>query len=302
MGDIKLGIMPAFKEGVITDPRWCHEFAEMVEAEGVESIWTVEHVVVAKDYEPRYSYSESGRMPGAPGSGTVMPDPLETLAFFAACTERVRLGTAVLVLTLHQPAIVAKRVATIDNLSQGRVSLGVGSGWQIEEYRACGVPYEGRGRRLDDAIVALRELWQPGYRTHRGEFFEFVDCESLPTPVQAGGPPIIIGGSTEIAARRAGRLGDGFYPYVISPEDLAKRVETIHTTAREHGRDPDAIEITVWPGSWKPGSTLDLDVVRRFTEVGAHRMTMSAQESGATEVSQIRDLVRRVQDEVISNL
>jgi probable F420-dependent oxidoreductase len=287
---------------VITDPRWCHEFAEMVEAEGVESIWTVEHVVVAKDYEPRYSYSASGRMPGAPGSGTVMPDPLEMLAFFASCTERVRLGTAVLVLTLHQPAVVAKRVSTIDNLSNGRVSLGVGSGWQIEEYRACGVPYEGRGRRLDDAIVALRELWQPGYRTHRGEFFEFVDCESLPEPVQTGGPPIIIGGSTEIAARRAGRLGDGFYPYVISPEDLATRIETIHQTAREHGRDPDAIEITVWPGSWKPGSTLDLDVVRRFTEVGAHRMTMSAQESGATEVSQIRDLVRRVQDEIISNL
>ena len=118
MGDIKLGIMPAFKAGVITDPRWCHEFAEMVEAEGVESIWTVEHVVVAKDYEPRYSYSASGRMPGAPGSGTVMPDPLEMLAFFASCTERVRFGTAVLVLTLHQPAVVAKRVATIDNLSQ----------------------------------------------------------------------------------------------------------------------------------------------------------------------------------------
>jgi alkanesulfonate monooxygenase SsuD/methylene tetrahydromethanopterin reductase-like flavin-dependent oxidoreductase (luciferase family) len=105
-----------------------------------------------------------------------------------------------------------------------------------------------------------------------------------------------------VAARRAGRLGDGFYPYVISPEDLATRIETIHRTAREHGRDPSAIEITVWPGSWKPGSTLDLEVVRRFTEVGAHRLTMSAQESGATDVTQIRDLVRRVQDEIISNL
>jgi probable F420-dependent oxidoreductase len=292
--------MPAFKAGVITDRRWLHEFAEMIEAEGVESVWTVEHVVVAKDYEPRYSYSASGRMPGAPG--TVMPDPLELLAFFASCTERVRLGTAVLVLTLHQPAVVAKRVATIDQISGGRVNLGVGSGWQIEEYRACGVPYEGRGQRLDEAIVALRELWQPGYRTHRGPCFEFVDCESLPQPAQPGGPPIVIGGSTEIAARRAGRLGDGFYPYVISPEDLAKRIETIRATARLHGRDPDAVEITVWPGSWKPGSTLDLATVRRFTEVGAHRLNMSAQESGATDVNEIRDLVRRVQDEIISNL
>ena len=165
MGDIKLGIMPAFKDGVITDPRWCHEFAEMVEAEGVESIWTVEHVVVAKDYEPRYSYSANGRMPGA--SGTVMPDPLEMLAFFASCTERVRLGTAVLVLTLHQPAVVAKRVATIDNLSNGRVSLGVGSGWQIEEYRACGVPYDGgsparRGDRRVARVVDARLPHAPG--------------------------------------------------------------------------------------------------------------------------------------------
>jgi probable F420-dependent oxidoreductase len=272
----------------------------MLEAEGVESVWAVEHVVVAKDYEPRYSYSASGRMAGAPD--TVMPDPLEWLSFVAACTERLRLGTAVLVLTLHQPAVVAKRVATLDNLSGGRVLLGVGSGWQIEEYRACGVPYEGRGARLDEAIVALRALWQPGYRTHHGPCFAFDECESKPDPVAPGGPPIVIGGSTEVAARRAGRLGDGFYPYVVAPEDLAARIDTIRRTARAHGRDPDAVEITAWPGSWKPGCSLDLDVMRRFAEVGARRLVVSAQESGSTDLGEIRDFIRRVQDEIIAKL
>ena len=125
----------------------------------MESIWTVEHVVVANNYEPRYSYSESGRMPGAPG--VVMPDPLEMLAFMASVTERVRLGTGVVVLPLHPPAVMAKRVATLDALSGGRVILGVGSGWQIEEYTACGVPYEGRGDRLDECIVPCGSCGPP---------------------------------------------------------------------------------------------------------------------------------------------
>jgi probable F420-dependent oxidoreductase len=300
MGDISLGVLPVFKQGFVDNPAHTRAFVEMLEAESIESVWAVEHVVVAEDYEPRYSYSESGRMGGAPD--TVMPDPLDWLSFVAACTQRINLGTAVLVLTLHQPAVVAKRVATLDNLSGGRVRLGVGSGWQVEEYRACGVPYEARGKRLDDAIVALRELWQPGYRTHHGEFFAFERCESKPDPVTPGGPPIIIGGSTEAAARRAGRLGDGFYPYVIGPEDLAARVATIHATAREHGRNPDAIAITAWPGSWKPGCSLDLDVMRRFAEVGVTRFVVAAQESGSTDIGAIRDFLRRVQDDIIAKL
>lgn len=300
MAAIKLGVMPAFKQGCIDDPAWLRAFCRVMEDEGVESVWTVEHVVVAQDYEPRYSYSESGRMGGAPD--TVMTDPLETLAFMAACTETVKLGTSVLVLTLHQPAVVAKRVATIDKLSNGRVLLGVGSGWQIEEYRACGVPYERRGARLDEGIVALRELWQPGYRTHVGEFFAFERCESKPDPVQPGGPPIVIGGSTSVAARRTGRLGDGFFPYVISAPDLAVRVAEIRATAVEHGRDPDAIEITAWPGSWRWGATTDLDLMREYAAVGVDRFVMSCQECGSTDIEDIRAHVRRVRDDIIAKI
>jgi probable F420-dependent oxidoreductase len=297
---ISLGVLPVFKQGYITDPVHTRAFVQMLEAEGVESVWAVEHVVVARDYEPRYSYSESGRMAGAPD--TVMPDPLEWLSFVAGCTERLRLGTGVLVLTLHQPAVVAKRAATLDNLSGGRLMLGVGSGWQIEEYAACGVPYARRGERLDDAIAALRELWQPGYRTHSGPCFSFTECESKPDPVRAGGPPIIIGGSTEAAARRAGRAGDGFFPYVVGPDQLASLLDIARATAREHGRDPDALDVTVWPGCWQRGASLDASLMRAFVDAGANRLMISAQESGASDVEPVRDYVRRVFDEGFAKL
>jgi probable F420-dependent oxidoreductase len=299
-GRVALGVMPVFKEGHITDAAHTRALVQMLEAEGVESVWAVEHVVVAKDYEPRYSYSESGRMGGAPD--TVMPDPLEWLSFVAGCTERLRLGTGVLVLTLHQPAVVAKRAATLDNLSGGRLLLGVGSGWQVEEYAACGVPYAKRGARLDDAIAALRELWQPGYRTYDGPFYSFTDCESKPDPDRAGGPPIVIGGSSEAAARRAGRTGDGFFPYVVSPEQLASLCDIARSTAVEHGRDPGALEITVWPGSWQRGASVDVDVMRAFVDAGADRLMVSAQESGASDVDGIRPFIRRVLDDVIAKL
>jgi probable F420-dependent oxidoreductase len=207
-----------------------------------------------------------------------------------------------MVLPLHQPAVVAKRVATLDNLSGGRVLLGVGSGWQIEEYRSCGVPYDRRGARLDDAIVALRELWQPGYRSHHGDFYAFDRCESKPNPLAAGGPSIIIGGSTDAAARRAGRHGNGYFPYVISPDDFAERVATVRATATSNGRNPDDVRITVWPSSHARGCSLDLDTMRRFAEVGVDRIVVGAQECGSTEIADIRDFVRRVQDEILVKL
>lgn len=295
-----LGVMPVFLQGCITDAAYSKAMVQMLEAEGVESVWTVEHVVMAEDPEPRYPYAAGGRT--AHPADTVMPDPLEWLAFAAACTDRIRLGTAVVVLPLHQPAVLAKRVATLDNLSGGRVLLGVGSGWQIEEYRACGVPYERRGARLDDGIRALRELWQPGYRTHHGEFFHIDRCESKPVPATTGGPPIIIGGSSPAAAKRAGRLGDGYFPYVISPDDFATRVATIRETASALGRDANAISITVWPSSWQRGCSLELDVMRRFAEVGVDRIVVGAQECGSAELTDVRDFVRRVQDEILAKL
>ena len=179
---MKLGIMPAFDRNTITDPDWVVAFLELAEEGGCDSVWAVEHVIVAEDYEPLYPYSPDGSMPGPPD--TAMPDPLEWLSFAAAVTKTLLLGTSVVVASQHSAAILAKRVATLDGLSKGRVRLGVGLGWQKEEYAAIGVPYERRGARLDECIEAMRALWQDGPASYDGDFVAFSKVHSVPKPVQ----------------------------------------------------------------------------------------------------------------------
>ena len=255
---MKLGIIPLMQKG-FTRPEWARPFLKMIEAAGVESVWTVEHPIVAENYEKLYSYSDDGSAPFQPD--TEMCDPLEWLGFAAGVTEHIKLGTGVLLLPLHAPIILAKRVATLDAMSGGRVLLGVGMGWQREEYQTIGVPYEERGKRLDEGIAAVRALWTESPATYHGQFYNFTRVHSDPKPTQTGGVPIVIGGSTDIAARRAGRIGDGFYPHAISPDDLALRLETMRAAARETGRDPDQIEITVSACAWKFGASADYGTV-----------------------------------------
>jgi probable F420-dependent oxidoreductase len=297
---VKLGVLPRFTRDSIVDPEWVTGFGAVCEEMGVESVWAVEHVIVAEDYEPRYPYSADGRMPGNPE--TVMPDPLEWLAYLAASTSTVRLGTSVLVLTLHSPVVVAKRVATIDALSGGRMELGVGIGWQVEEYAAVGVPYSQRGPRLDEYIDALRVLWRDDHASYDGRFVSFERVASLPKPVQAGGVPIVVGGSSEAAARRAGRHGDGFFPYVISPDDFAARAADVRAAAVEAGRDPGVVELSVWPTSWKPGAALDLDLARSYAEAGASRLVVSAQEAGGRSLDELRRFLGDYRDQVLDRL
>ena len=298
---MKLGVLPPFAAGVITDPVYVKEFAQAVESAGAESLWTVEHVVVAEHYEPLYPYSSDGRMPG-PGTGVVMPDPLHLLTFVAAHTSALRLGTSVVVAAFHSAALLAKRCATIDALSGGRLLLGVGIGWQKEEYAAVGVPYADRGRRLDEVIDAMRALWGPGPSTFEGRYQVFRDVHCDTKPVQPGGVPIIIGGNSEAAARRAGVRGNGWFPYVIAPDLFRQRADLVRRTAEEAGRNPDAIEITVWPGSFAPAGTFDLDLVRSYVAAGARRLVVAAHESSSIDPSEVARFLGRYQDDVIARV
>lgn len=297
---MKLGYIPPMTKSVTLDRDYVIRLVEMLEAQGVESVWTVEHVVMAKQYEPLYPYSKDGMAPTAPD--TLMPDPLEWHAFAAARTDRINLGTSVVVASQHSAAILAKRVATLDALSGGRVRLGVGIGWQREEYHACGVPYRDRGRRLDETIEAMRVLWREEWATYHGKHVDFEDVHMDAKPFRKEGVPILIGGSTEVAARRAGRLGDGWYPYVISPEDFGKGVETIRQTARTAGRDPGAIELTIWPASFDFTKTFDLAFVKAYADRGARRVVISQGESMTTDIAGQRDFIRRYQDEILAKL
>jgi probable F420-dependent oxidoreductase len=296
---MKVGILPLFQKGFIDNAGWSKAFLKTVEAAGVESVWTVEHPIVAENYEPLYSYSDDGQAPFT--FETVMPDPLEWLAFAAGVTDTIKLGTGVLLLPLHSPIIIAKRVATLDALSGGRVLLGIGIGWQKEEFAAVSVPYNERGKRMDEGIDAVRTLWRDASATYEGQYYQFVRVHSDPKPTN-GAVPLLIGGSTDVAARRAGRVGDGYFPHAISPDDFAARLETMRAAAKEAGRDPADIELTVSPTSWKFGSSLDIGVVRAYAALGVSRIIISAYEAGGSEPADIDRLIKRHQDEILAKL
>lgn len=189
---------------------------EALEALPIDSLWVGGHVA-----------SPNG-----------VPEAMVKLAQLAALTRRVRIGTSILLLPLYPPAIVAKQIADIDQVTGGRVTLGVGVGGEYEqEFRACGVPVKERGRRTDEAIPLLRRLWTAQEVSHAGPFYPMENVRIQPAPVQAGGPAIVVAGRKEPAMARAARLGDGWMPYLYSPRAFGASVRRIREIAAEAGRD-----------------------------------------------------------------
>ncbi len=167
-------------------------------------------------------------------------ESLTVLAYVAALTRRVRLGPCVYLLALRHPTIAAKAVATLDLLSGGRVVFGVGVGGEFpKEFEVCGVPLAERGRRVDEGIAVCRALWGPSPTSFAGRFARFTGVALEPKPVQPGGPPIWIGGRSDAALRRAGRLGDGWVSYLVTPQRYRASLEKIRTFAAEAGRSLD---------------------------------------------------------------
>lgn len=225
--------------GKYIDPKLAVELVQAGEEAGFDSAWTVEHTVVPEGYESKYPYSPTGRMPGRENE-FILPDPLMWMAYVAAATSRIKLGTAMLILPQHNPVLVAKQVASLDHLSGGRVLLGIGVGWLREEFEVLGASFDDRGRRADEYVAAMRELWSSDAPTFHGEFVRFTKAHCLPQPVNKA-VPIIVGGDSKLAARRAGRLGDGYFPARGTQTEL---IELARRTAEEHGRDPASLEIT----------------------------------------------------------
>lgn len=265
----KFAVIAPVAAGVTADPTWMTTFARHVEACGFESIVAVEHTVLMTQYDSVYPYDSSGRVE-IPADCPV-PDPLDLLAFLAASTTTLGLATGVLVLPNHHPVVLAKRVATLDALSGGRVRLAVGMGWLREEIEACGAPFESRGRRADEQIQVLRLLWEdrPEGADFCGEFFQFAHAACHPTPSER--IPIHIGGHTRAAARRAGRLGDGLQPLGVGGAELAELVAIMREEAERAGRDPDALELSLGHMVEK----IDGERAGRLAELGADRVVLA---------------------------
>lgn len=265
--------------GVAADAGWVTAYAQHAEDCGFESIVVVEHTVLVRDYASTYPYDASGRM--GLSVDCDVPDPLQLLGFLSAHTTRLGLATGVLVLPNHHPVVLAKRVATLDALSGGRVRLCVGMGWMREEVEACGAPFEARGRRADEQIEVLRALWSGEPVDHEGEFFSLKGAVCRPVP--AGRVPIHIGGHSPAAARRAGRLGDGLQPLGVVGEELRELVRLMRESAEEAGRDPDGLELSLG----HLVARVDADKAGRLAALGATRLVLDP--THTTDLSAARD-------------
>ena len=262
---MKFGIAFA-NVGPFIQPENAVHFAQACEERGIESLWTVEHVVVPAGYSAQYPYSKDGKMPGPENSP--IPDPLVWLAFVAGATQKIKLATGILILPQRHPAYVAKEVATLDLLSGGRTILGIGIGWLHEEFAALGIRFEDRVARTEEACSALRTLWKPGANAFKGEHFAWDALESNPKPLQEGGPPIVVGGHVKGAARRAARVGDGFFPMLQPDTELGDLLDVMGDECAKLGRDPKEIEIT----TSLPGH--DLDAIKALEDQGVSRLVM----------------------------
>jgi len=222
--------------------------------------------VVPVGYESPYPYSKDGRMPGPEDS--IIPDPILPLAYAAAITKKIRLATGIVILPQRHPAYVAKEFASLDLLSKGRAIAGIGIGWLEEEFNVIGVPFKERAARTEESVRAIRSLWSEKPEPFEGKFYNWPAVESNPKPVQPGGVPIVVGGHVEGAARRAARIGDGFFPAKGDLETLPKLFDALSDECAKVGRKPSEIELSA------AGGKLDLDTIKRYEDIGVSRLVI----------------------------
>lgn len=223
--------------------------ARSAEAAGFESLWTGEHVVLP---DPQVAPS-----PAAPL--TPMVHPSTALAFIAAVTQRIKLGTGITLLAQRNAVVLAKEMASLDHLSQGRLIFGIGAGYLKAEFDALGVNFAERGARTDEYILAMRELWTSNQPRFAGKFVNFAGIQSRPQPVQAGGPPIVLGGASEAAFRRAITQAQGWYGFAMDVETAGKAIEGLRKAGENYDR-PVALgelEISITPRGPLTEETLD---------------------------------------------
>lgn len=232
------------------------------EERGFASLWVAEHVVTF-DRDPTHS----ARVPGGE-SGTL--DPFTALAFLAAVTSRIRLGTGVALISQRQPVFTAKEVASVDHLSGGRVDLGVGVGWIREEFTALGLRREDRGRLADRNLAVMRTLWADAVSEYHGDGYDLPPCRSYPKPVQRPHPPIHIGGHSDAALARVARAGQGWYAFGLDVVTFAERLAALERVLGEHDRSRAEIRVSVCP--FRHPS--DADAALRYRDAGADQVIL----------------------------
>jgi probable F420-dependent oxidoreductase len=264
------------------------EFAQQAEALGFHSGWVSDHIAWPSHLESKYPYSDDGSFAPAP----TMPwlDPLGSLFFVAACTERLQLGTTVMILGYRPPVLSAKAIASLDHLSEGRVILGVGVGWMREEFEVLGMPFDHRGKRADEQLALFHALFTEDAPSFKGEFYEVPEIGFEPKPF-ARRVPIWVGGDSEPAYRRVAAFGDAFHAAFQSVEEVAAGWARVRELAAEAGREPGELRLSVRlyldpEGSMPPEKSIAgspeqmLDTIGRWRGIGVDHIVLDPVASG----------------------
>jgi probable F420-dependent oxidoreductase len=260
-------------------PEYVRVLGQEAEALGFASLWLAEHVVLFDDYASRYPYSADGRIPAGGEAGFL--DPFNALAFLAAVTTRIRLGTGICLVPQRNPVYTAKDVATVDCLSDGRLDFGVGIGWLAEEFQALEVPFERRAQRCRAYLEVMRRLWCDPVSEYADDYYQLPACRQYPKPVQQPHPPIHFGGESDPALRRVADLGQGWYPFSIEPDEVASRLRDLDGLLGRRGRSRKDIMVSVCP-YLRP---IDFDGAGRYRDAGVDQVILLLL---ATSVDELR--------------
>ncbi|MEU4159129.1 LLM class F420-dependent oxidoreductase [Actinoplanes sp. NPDC026670] len=274
---MKLGLYGLHRDRNI-DPATLARRARMAEDAGFESLWVGDHIA----------------LPAGEGNPPRL-EAMVALTYLAAVTSRVRLGVGLIVLPQRQPVLLAKQVASLDVLSGGRLTVAVGAGYVEPELNAMGVTLAERGARTDEYLDVMRALWsaEPAFD---GRFVAYSGVVQHPSPVQRPHPPIVVGGHSPAAYRRAVRHGDGWYGWGLEPDEVAQTLGILAETARraERSADRGELEITITP----PGPP-DLDTVRRYADAGVDRLIIELE---GIDDDKVDALITSVGDDLLGRI
>jgi probable F420-dependent oxidoreductase len=265
---MKVGIMPLFG-GETSDANYVARIARKLEDYGYHSVWAVDHILIPKVIKSNYPYMADGSFPVDP---TLLGlEPFALLAYVAAHTQKLRLGTGVVVLPQRNPALTAKQAADLDVLSGGRFDFGIGVGWLAEEFAALGESFDRRGARSDDYIRMMQTLWQDHESTYTGEFVNLPTSMQYPKPIQKPHPPLYFGGEGKFALRRVARFGH-WYGVDVMPDAVPAKIAELKIHCDAEGRDVKDVKIALCPYA----NPCDRDTLRRYEDAGVDQVIMAA--------------------------
>lgn len=257
---MKFGLF-AINYGTCADPEAAIRIAQHAEAAGFESVWSGEHVVLPDPAPPGFSMP-----PTLPFLDTVV-----ALTMVAAHTSTIKVASGIIVLPLHNPAVLAKQLASVDVVSNGRLIAGFGAGYLPQEFASAGVPMAERGARTEEYIRAMRALWSMDSPRYRGRFVSIADVQARPQPTQRPGPPVVLGGEAPAALRRAVTMAEGWYGFSLDLDETSRLTEALRQAARERERPRELgdLELTV-----TPAGKLDRAVVEQYERLGIDRLVL----------------------------